>query len=242
MNEQIPINIFQTWHSKILPPSMRESSNAIKELNPEFNYYLFDDNDCRLFLQSNYDKDVLDAYDNLIPGAYKADLWRYCVLYKFGGVYLDIKYIPIDNFKLLDLINEEHFCNDLPNPKRAGPYKQGIYNAFMVCKPGNQILKHCINKCVENCQNKFYGNSALEITGPTMMVQFFDNNELKKCEDLYHTYHEGLYLIIYNKKPIMKIHPNYRKEQSDKRYQKNGYISYTQLWFKRQVFSNSEFS
>ena len=35
--------------------------------------------------------DVLNAYDSLIPGAYKADLFRYLVLYREGGVYLDCK-------------------------------------------------------------------------------------------------------------------------------------------------------
>ena len=49
----------------------------IKNLNPKFNYFLFDDNDCREFIRLNFRPDVLNAYDRLIPGAYKADLWRY---------------------------------------------------------------------------------------------------------------------------------------------------------------------
>lgn len=31
-----------------------------------------------------------EAYDALIPGAFKADLFRYCVLFIYGGVYADI--------------------------------------------------------------------------------------------------------------------------------------------------------
>ena len=37
----IPTNIFQTWHSKILPPLMARSIFTIKKLNPRFNYFLF---------------------------------------------------------------------------------------------------------------------------------------------------------------------------------------------------------
>jgi len=33
---------------------------------------------------------VKEAYDALIPGAFKADLFRYCVLFIYGGVYADI--------------------------------------------------------------------------------------------------------------------------------------------------------
>jgi hypothetical protein len=54
-------------------------------------HYLFNDADCREFIASQYPPDVLMAYDQLIPTAFKADLWRYCVLYKYGGAYLDVK-------------------------------------------------------------------------------------------------------------------------------------------------------
>ena len=49
----IPPNIFQTWHSKTLPPLMLDAVNKIKKINPRFNYQLFDDNDCRNFIQNN---------------------------------------------------------------------------------------------------------------------------------------------------------------------------------------------
>ena len=101
---KIPLNIFQTWHSKILPVGMAQSVLMIKKLNPRFKYFLFDDNDCLEFIKNNYDENVLNAYNSLIPGAYKADLWRYCILYKKGGLYLDIKYRPLDNFCFVNLI------------------------------------------------------------------------------------------------------------------------------------------
>jgi len=95
----IPLNIFQTWHTKNLPPSMIDSVENIKMNNKNFNYKLFDDEDCRNFIKNNFDGSVLYAFDSLKPGAYKADLWRYCVLYILGGIYIDIKYQVINNFK-----------------------------------------------------------------------------------------------------------------------------------------------
>ena len=103
-NSIIPLNIFQTWWTKEnLTPCMFQCINIIKNNNPRFNYRLFDDNDCREFIEKNFNSVVLKAYDSLIPGAYKADLWRYCVLFKLGGIYLDIKYQPIHNFKFINL-------------------------------------------------------------------------------------------------------------------------------------------
>ena len=100
----IPMNIFQTWHTKKIPLLMANTFYKIRQLNPEFNYYLYDDYDCYKFIKNNFDEDILNTYNSLIPGAYKADLWRYCILYKFGGIYLDIKFEPLNNFKFINLI------------------------------------------------------------------------------------------------------------------------------------------
>ena len=108
-NSVIPLNIFQTWHTKNLPPLMRNAVNRIKALNPRFKHALYDDVDCREFIKTNFPVNVLNAYDGLIPGAYKADLWRYCILYINGGIYLDIKYNCTNNFKLIALTEKEYF-------------------------------------------------------------------------------------------------------------------------------------
>ena len=86
----IPLNIYQTWNTKQLPPRMQQRVDLLKLQNPRFNHYLYDDTDCYEFIKNNFEEKVLNAYEQLIPGAYKADLWRLCILYIYGGFYLDI--------------------------------------------------------------------------------------------------------------------------------------------------------
>ena len=38
----IPRKLFQTWHSKDLPPKMQENIVNIQKQNPELEYFLFD--------------------------------------------------------------------------------------------------------------------------------------------------------------------------------------------------------
>mgnify|MGYP000946339849 FL=1 len=38
---------------------------------------------------------VLSCYDKIVPNAYKADLFRYSVVYTHGGCYADIGFIFI---------------------------------------------------------------------------------------------------------------------------------------------------
>ena len=161
----IPLNIFQTWHTKNLPPLMANAVNKIRLLNPRFNHQLFDDNDCRVFIENNFPINVLNAYDSLIPGAYKADLWRYCILYKRGGIYLDIKYIPHNGFRFISLTEKEHLVLDIDGVN--------IYNALMVTKPNNETLLKAIYKIVSNVKNKYYGKSSLDPTGPGLLGTCF---------------------------------------------------------------------
>ena len=170
---QIPLNIFQTWHSKDLPENMRKTVQLLKIQNPEFEHFLFDDNDCREFIEKNFPNDVLFAFDSLIPGAYKSDLWRYCVLYIHGGIYLDIKYHCFNGFKLLFLTDKEYFVKDL--------LENHIYNALMATFPKNEIMLKCINQIVENVKTKNYRTSSLHTTGPGLLGSFLinENNNLR---------------------------------------------------------------
>ena len=56
------------------------------------NIQIYDDKEIIQFFKDHYkDSDRYINKFNKLQGAHKADLWRYCVLYHYGGVYLDIK-------------------------------------------------------------------------------------------------------------------------------------------------------
>jgi len=157
--QQIPKNIFQTMKTNKLPIQMKQSIDTWINLNPEYSYNFYDDKKCRTFIKNNFDNKVLNAYDKLIPGAYKADLWRYCVLYKYGGVYIDIDTITIK--PLRDIIEpDDTFISSRDKNKDA------IYNAFIASVPGHPFLYKMINYIIENIETNYYGNNSLEPTGP----------------------------------------------------------------------------
>jgi mannosyltransferase OCH1-like enzyme len=224
-NNIIPLNIFQTWHTKQLPPMMLKTTEFIKQSNQEFNYMLFDDNDCREFIKTNFNSDVLNAFDTLIPGAYKADLWRYCVLYIKGGIYLDIKYMPINGFKLITLTENEHWVLDMDN--------NGVYNALIIAKPGNAILLQAINNIVVNVNNKYYGNSCLDPTGPLLLANFF-SSEQKKSFDMKHTFYVSMKyrFILFNNYFVFKSYNEYLDEHAHNKKVQH----YTVLWKHRSIY------
>lgn len=225
-NNVIPLTIYQTWHTKDLPPGMRESVEFIKNNNPAFMHCLYDDNDCRNFIKDNYDNDVLTAFDTLIPGAYKSDLWRYCILYKKGGIYLDIKYIPANGFKFINLSESEHFVHDTD--------RIGIYNALMVCKMGNPILLNAINRIVQNTKHKYYGQSSLEPTGPKLLASLFDRTHTRVIQ-MHHFASNNLMqrYICYNGYVIFRQYPGYMAESRTQSITKY----YGDLWNEKHIYN-----
>jgi mannosyltransferase OCH1-like enzyme len=221
----IPLKIYQTWHSKTLPRNMLENIKKLRARHPRFEYFLFDDNDCRNFIVQNFDNNVVKAFDSLIPGAYKADLWRYCVLYITGGIYLDIKYYCTNSFRLIELTEKEHWVFDIDG--------NNIYNALIAVLPGNEILLKCINQVVKNVENKYYGYSCLDPTGPALVAKFLTNEDKKKIE-LEHMFDriKGEKFILYKNVAVLRMYPDYYNEHN--KYKKVNH--YSELWARRRIY------
>lgn len=202
----IPLHIYQVWDDKSnIPEPVKESIELLKKQNPEFIHHLYDNKECREFIQKNFDKEVVDAYDSVVPHAIKADLFRYCVMYKNGGIYLDSKYYCINGFKLIYLTDKEYWCRDLYQALH------GIYNAILICKPNNDIMLKCIDLVVKQFNRKFYGSYGLCVSGPLMMKRFFTENQLNNLILAHEKIHLSERYILYSNHRILKYHPKYSK-------------------------------
>lgn len=227
LNDKVPLNIFQTWHSKKkIPVKMHKAIYNIKLSNPEFRHFLFDDFESREFIKKHFKRDVLNAYDSLIPGAYKADLWRYCILYIFGGVYIDIKYEMVDKkIRFINLIDKEHYVLD--------QNKIGIYNAFMICKPGNESLFKAINLIVQNVKNNFYGSSYLEPTGPRLLSTIIPvNDALVDMKHIEINGNNNKKVIIFNNTIFLKSYVGHTNDRE--KFAKT--LHYSKLWKQKKIY------
>lgn len=157
--QEIPRIIYQTMKSRKVPASMKKAIDTWIDLNPEYEYQYFDDQRCREFIRVNFDTRVLNAYDTLVPGAFKADLWRYCILYLQGGVYVDVDMVAI--LPLKEIIEpDDEFISVRDHDPNA------IFNAFIACKPQHPFLKEMIDYVVNSVETRYYGRSCLDPTGP----------------------------------------------------------------------------
>jgi hypothetical protein len=176
----VPLKIFQTWHDKALPPTLQNNVEYIKTTNPEFEVRVFSLEECEQFIKDNYEERVLNAYNTLIPLAYKADLWRLCVLYIYGGIYLDISFKPINNFKFIEIIDREYFSSEV----RLKPYEndqyKGTSNGLISVYPKNEVIYKSIYAIVDNIEKRYYGEGVYDITGAIVLGSFFTEKEKRE--------------------------------------------------------------
>jgi mannosyltransferase OCH1-like enzyme len=201
-------------------------------MNPEFNYHLYSDEDCLNFISKYFNSDVVSAFNTLVPGAYKCDLWRYCVLYINGGVYLDIKFYSVVPLITLIKDNPILFVKDRDFGDDTSTCAEDIHNAFMISPPNNIIFKKCIDDIVNSCKFKLYHRNPLDVTGPCLLGRII----LQHDPDNFNNYVKNFRLdgdnIVNGDTIIFKQYANYRNDQD--KFQKTK--RYPQYWWDKNMY------
>jgi len=138
---EIPKKIFQTHESIDLLPDYYIKN--LKNMNKDWDYIFHDKDERKKFLLENYGSNYVDKLNSFEKGAHKADLWRLCVLYKYGGCYLDADVsmlVPFD--EIIKNCSEELI---IPSTV-VGFVSKRLFNAMIVCNPGNKIIGECIKR------------------------------------------------------------------------------------------------
>lgn len=90
-NRLVPRIIHQTWFEELSREKYPNMSRLVESFRQSgWEYKFWDDEQAASFLSTHFPAEVREAYDALMPGAFKADLFRYCVLLIHGGVYADV--------------------------------------------------------------------------------------------------------------------------------------------------------
>jgi hypothetical protein len=173
-DRKIPKVVFQTMETNLTLLNIHSCITQIKALNPGYKYYYFNSRECREFIRKEY-PDILEHYDMLLPGAYKADLWRYCILHKYGGFYLDVRMYPYMSFdSIITKKTEFMSCTDVT--------QNMLYQAILGVEPNSAYMRNAIDECVKNIRERRITESDLAITGPRVMGIAL-NKTLKRGED-----------------------------------------------------------
>lgn len=133
-------------------------------------YKLWNEQDCQQLINKKFPQ-YRKLYKQFRYKIQKIDFIRYCILYQYGGIYLDCDIHPIKKFKHLFNLNFFFVKNPIP------PNKGVIYNAIMGTKPKNKlfldILKEVERSTYEKQKKDIYkkwkGRLVFQTTGQYML-------------------------------------------------------------------------
>jgi Glycosyltransferase sugar-binding region containing DXD motif len=151
----IPRVIHQTWFEPVTKEAYPNMSRLIESFRQSgWEYEFYDDDKAAQFLYAHFPPEVREAYDALIPGAFKADLFRYCVLLIRGGVYADMDILLESNLEQA-VDGSIGFMTAQDSPGETIGHRSCLWNGLMASAPGHVFLAQTIQNVVNNVRNRF---------------------------------------------------------------------------------------
>ena len=189
----VPRLIHQTWKSsKVDAPHVRNVRSWV-EMNPDWEYRLWTDSDIRLLVARRF-PDYLEMFDSYPLQIQRADMFRYFVMYEYGGVYADMDFealVPLseildDDLRIenkfqdsIDLVSTEssddnHVCAMVSQEPVVHAHvlyhvNRLACNAITISAPGHPFWLHIIEYAREIWKNAKDKSDVLSTTGPKMM-------------------------------------------------------------------------
>ena len=158
----IPKAIYQTYSSwQDIPPVAQFHIWNMRRMNPDYRYEFYDDEAINEFLRREFDPNVFEQYKKLTIGAAKADFFRYAILLKKGGVYVDIDSRVAGNLNKWIKPEDVAIISKERNPKT---YVQWA----LLFDKGHPFLQKTIDKVLDNIENNKFPNNVHRTTGPSV--------------------------------------------------------------------------
>jgi len=170
-----PKNIFQIWFvikTPEIPNNWKDGQQSVISMNPDWNYKLVDQEYSENIVKT-YFSDFYPVYNSFKYTIQKIDAIRYCLLYLYGGIYLDLDYICNKSFDSISLNAEVGLIKSNNTP--------GVFtNSFLASQPKSQFWLIAIEQMKKslNFFQKF--TKHLEImnsTGPFMINGIANKNK-----------------------------------------------------------------
>lgn len=140
---KIPRIIHQTSKSRCVTKKVARAIHKWQQQFPEWNYFFHDDEAVRKLLHTDFPEFPhlgIVSQNCLMHGTVTADLWRYLVLWVYGGIYADIDAVPArfasDTLSIQDdaffVVEQYHLLSQY----------------FMALSPRHPLMYYAIQKCL----------------------------------------------------------------------------------------------
>jgi len=165
-----------------------ECRQSWKDNFSEFEFKFWNDEDIRNLVKSDYSK-FLDLYDNLPHKIMRIDFSRFCMLHKYGGIYVDMDIYCYKNFY-------DNLIEDIYIVESWEQWGEIVQNSLMISIPNEDFWIECMKK-----SKQFYDdnievfNSYKELSYQSSIEVCFNFAGPKLISQIAQYYEKEVYLL-----------------------------------------------
>ena len=155
----IPKIIHQTYKNDNLPEIYKMCQTEIKRLHPDFEYRFYTDEDMNRLMKTEF-PEYYDKFNEIPRVIMKIDMFRYFLMYKYGGLYTDMDYLMFNPF---DLLNEKVVIPCNREDENGNPICLG--NCIFASQPNHPYWKSLMDTLFTIDRTKLDYNTDKNIDG-----------------------------------------------------------------------------
>ena len=177
LDKKIPKIIHQIWIGD--KPAPKKLMNTWKEKNPDFKYKFWNEENLK---EINFEcQDKIDGIEE-ING--KADIYRWEILYNFGGIFIDADSFCIDSFDDFLLSRKDFFCWE------SEKHMKGLVSTgTMGFVKNHPFLRMTIDHIKHNpVSRRETGKKAWETVGPKLLTNIYQRYPKKIEIEVFPSY------------------------------------------------------
>lgn len=207
-------------NKKLIPKGIKDNYEKIRLLNKDIKIRTWSNNELLNLIKTDF-REYMEDYKKINDRRFISDLGRLFILYKYGGIYIDIDQECLMNFESFGINNntETVFCKSLENNR--------ISNGFIFIKnKENNFIKNCIDAYASDLRNNSYYFSACESINnlinnlrfkPDVMLIENNTKEEKECSNITEYYLSFYFFNVKGEKIMRSRYINYYvdKENTD---------------------------
>ena len=169
----IPKIIHQTYKNHNLPETYKMCQSEIKRLHPDFEYRFYTDEDIDRIMETEFPQ-YFDKFNELPRMIMKIDMFRYFLMYRYGGLYADMDYLMFKPFDILDKKVVLPTNRDLDNNNNL----TYLGNCIFASVPNHPFWKSLIDTLFEIDRKSLPSeglDNVLNSTGPGFVFKMYNN-------------------------------------------------------------------
>lgn len=160
----IPKLIHQTAKTADIDERAKKYQALVRQMHPEWTYKLWTDADNDAFVRVEF-PDFYPTFAGFPKGIMRADVIRYLLMDKLGGLYMDTDYEMLRPFDQLN-----HGCVvPWESSVEFGDSETRLGNAFFASTPGHPFFRRVL-EVIQNRPQVLAGDDVLTSTGPAFIT------------------------------------------------------------------------